>query len=165
MTVVETREPAAVVLDLDEAVPQALPAAPAAQVAAVADIPAVPSVAAVQSARTEAIVETVGKAVEIIDKIVDAVVSEISVTPSLYRGEGEVRIVLKPTVLDGSEIKLEAKAGELTVSISPATAESAQIVQHHLPRLETALAEHVPAFRSVAVVISSAKKGRSDETV
>ena len=142
----------------------ALHAVPAPQAAAPVEAMPAPQVAAVQSARTEAIVEAVGKMVEVVNQVVEAVVAEIAVTPTLAHGEGEIRITLKPTVLDGSEIWLSAKSGELTVTISPATVQSAQIVQQNLPRLETALAEHVSSFHHVAVVVSAAKKGKIDET-
>ena len=120
----------------------------------------VQQVASIDSARTEAVVSKVAKAIEVVNQIVETVVSEISVTPALARGEGEILITLKPTVLDGSELKLTAKSGELTVSISPATVGSMQIVQQNLPRLETALAEHAPSFHHVAVVIANVKKGK-----
>ena len=90
--------------------------------------------------------------------------AQIVATPMLAQGEGEIRITLKPTVLDGSEILLTAKAGELVVTIAPATGESAQVVQQNLPRLESALAMHTVSFHHVAVVIAAAKKGKMDET-
>ena len=108
------------------------------------------------SARTEAIADTV-------NQIVEAVVGQMVVTPSLVRGEGEVRMTLKPTVLDGSDITLTAKDGTLTVAVTPATSASAQAAAVALPQLETALAEHAPAFRHVAVALV-AKKGKIDET-
>ena len=61
-------------------------------------------------------------------------------------------------------IMLSAKSGELTVHIAPATAEAAQVVQQNLPRLEVALAGHASSFHHVAVVMASAKKGKTDET-
>ena len=111
---------------------------------------------AAATARTEAIVETV-------NKMVEAVVGQISVTPSLVKGEGEVHMTLKPTVLDGSDITLTAKDGTLTVAITPATPEAAQSAASALPRLEAALAEHVAAFHHVSVALV-AKKGKTDET-
>ena len=129
-----------------------------------AESAAVQQVAAAQSARTEAVNAAVARAVETVNALVETVVAEIAITPALARGDGEIRITLKPTVLDGSELHLSAKAGELTVSIAPATAEAAHVIQQNLPRLETALAEHTPAFRHVAVVLSSFKKGKTDET-
>lgn len=106
------------------------------------------------ASRTDAIVETV-------NKIVESVTAEISVTPSVVKGEEMVHITLKPAFLDGSEITLSAKDGTLTVAIAPATPQAGQAVSIALPRLETALAEHIPAFQQFAVVL---KKGKSNET-
>jgi len=111
--------------------------------------------ASAATARTEVVVETV-------EKIVEAVAAQIAVTSGLAHGDGNVRITLKPTVLDGSEISLTAKDGTLSVAIVPATPEAARLAAAALPRLETALAEHVPAFSHVAVAIVQ-KKGKSDE--
>ena len=121
-------------------------------------VPVAPEVVAASAAtaRTEAIRETV-------EKIVEAVAGQIAVTPALTHGEGNVRITLKPTVLDGSEISLTAKDGALTVAIMPTTPEAERLAAAALPRLETALAEHVPAFSHVSVAIGQ-KKGRSNET-
>ena len=140
------------------AVLQAAPVQVAAPDAIGVSVQATPEVAAVSaaSARTESIVDTV-------NQIVDAVVGQIVVTPSLVQGEGEVRMTLKPTVLDGSDITLTAKDGTLTVAVTPATPAAEQAAAAALPRLEIALAEHAPAFRHVAVALV-AKKGKIDET-
>ena len=118
-----------------------------------------PEVAAVSaaSARTEVIVETV-------NQIVEAVAGQILVTPGIAQGECEVKITLKPTILDGSEITMASKDGTLTVSVTPATQSASAIAEVALPRLETALAEHAPAFRHVSVVLAL-KKGSRNETV
>ena len=135
---------------------QAAPVTAAPQVAE-PTVPVAPEVAAAEAAtaRTEVIVET-------IDKIVEAVTEQIVVTPALTRGDGNVRITLKPTVLDGSEISMTAKDGALSVVITPATTEAQRMATVALPRLETALAEHVSAFRHVAVAIAQ-KKGKANE--
>ena len=120
---------------------------------------AAPEVAAASaaSARTEAIVETV-------NQIVEVVVGQILVTPGITHGEGEIKIMLKPTVLDGSEIAMSAKDGTLTVSITPATQEASAAAAAALPRLEIALAEHAPAFHHVSVALQL-KKGTRNEAV
>lgn len=122
-------------------------------------VQASPEVAAVSaaSARTEAIVETV-------NQIVEAVVGQIIVTPGIEHGECEIKITLKPTVLDGSEIAMSAKDGALTVHITPATQEASAAAAAALPRLEIALAEHAPAFRQVSVALAL-KKGKANEAV
>ena len=113
------------------------------------------AVASAMTARTETISAT-------IDKIVEAVTEQIVVTPALTHGDCDVRIILKPTVLEGSEILMTAKDGALTVAIAPTTPEVEHLVAVALPRLETALAEHVSAFRHVAVTIVQ-KKGKANE--
>ena len=112
---------------------------------------------AAATARTEAIVETV-------NQIVEAVVGQILVTPGIVRGECEIKIALKPNVLDGSEITMSSKDGTLAVYIAPATQEASAVAAAALPRLETALAEHAPAFHHVSVALAS-KKGKDNEAV
>ncbi len=107
------------------------------------------------TARTEVLAETV-------NQVVEAVVEQIAVTPALVQGEGEVRMTLKPTVLDGSDILLSAKDGTLAVVVAPATVAAEQAMVAALPRLEMALAQHAPAFRHVEVALA-AKKGKVDE--
>ena len=118
-----------------------------------------PEVAAMSaaSARTEAIVETV-------NQVVEAIVGQILVTPGIVHGECEVKIMLKPTVLDGSEITMSSKDGTLTVSIAPATQKASAAAAAALPRLETALAEHAPSFNHVSVALAL-KKGKRNEAV
>ena len=120
---------------------------------------AAPEVAAASaaSARTEVLVEAV-------NRIVEAVVGQMLVTPGITHGEGEIKILLKPTVLDGSEIAMSAKDGTLAVSITPATQAAAAVAAAALPRLEIALAEHAPAFYHVSVALQL-KKGNRNEAV
>ena len=131
----------------------------AVEVSAPQVLQAAPEVASASaaSARTEAIVETV-------NQIVEAVVGQILVTPGITHGECEIKIMLKPTVLDGSEITMSAKDGTLTVGITPATQEASAAAAAALPRLEIALAEHAPAFHHVSVALQL-KKGTRNEAV
>ena len=152
-----------VALDAKQAQPlQAMPVVVTADSAGMVDVQSATarevSAVSAATARTEAVVE-------VVDKLVEAVVSQITVTPSIIRGEGEVRITLKENVLDGSNITLSAKDGVLAVVVTPATPEAAQAIAAAAPRLEAALAEHVPTFRNVAVKFGSvSRKGNSDET-
>ena len=151
-----------VALDAKQVQPlQAIPVAVAANSAGTVDAQSATarevSAVSAASARTEAVVE-------VVDKLVEAVVSQITVTPSIVQGEGEVHMTLKANVLDGSDITLSAKGGELAVVVTPATPEAAQAIAVAAPRLEVALAEHVPTFRNVAVKLGSvSRKGNSDE--
>ena len=90
----------------------------------------------------------------------------ISVTPSLVKGEGEITIRLKPTVLDGSEIRIEAKGQTLTVSLNPASAEIQRLAEQSQASFASALAERIPSFQ-VSVFInpkSASRKNPVDET-
>ena len=96
----------------------------------------------------------------------DAVAGAISVTPSLVKGEGEITIRLKPTVLDGSEIRIEAKGQTLTVSLNPASAEIQRLAEQSQVSFASALAERIPSFQ-VSVFInpkSASRKNPVDET-
>ena len=106
---------------------------------------------AVAPVRTVSIVETV-------NAVSEAVVAEIAATPAIVRGEGEVRIKLRPSVLGGSEILLSARDGALSVEITPATPEAARMAAAALPRLEEALAAHAHSFNRVAVSLASQKE-------
>ena len=134
--------------------PSALPVTPNVVPQAI-DAVAINNDVSVATARTVAIVEAV-------EEIVHAVSAQIEVTPSLVKGEGEILIRLKPTVLEGSEIKLSAQDNALSVIIVPATPSVEQVVSRGIPQLEIALAEHLPTFGSISVAV--AKKGKSDES-
>ncbi len=111
--------------------------------------------AATASARTEAIVE-------VVNNVAEAIADQILVTPSLVRGEGQMIVRLKPEVLDGSEIRLSSESGTLAVEVVPSTPNAAKLATEAMPRLETALAEHVSTFRQVSV---SVRKGKANEVV
>ena len=109
----------------------------------------VQAVESVQSARTAAIVETVNEIVEI-------VVREIEVSPTLVAGgDGEMTIRLKPAVLDGSEIKFVAKEGHLSLTIVPSTPQAAMAVAQAISQVEAALSAHAPAFQQVSVAVAA----------
>ena len=111
--------------------------------------------ASTASARTESIIE-------VVNNVAEAIADQILVTPSLVRGEGQMIVRLKPEVLDGSEIHLSSESGTLAVEIVPSTQNAAKLATEAMPRLETALAEHVSAFRKISV---SVRKGKVNETV
>ena len=110
---------------------------------------------AVATARTHELVEA---ATQVADTIL--------VTPSLVRGEGEITIQLKPTVLDGSEIRLEAKGSSITVAITPATPSAAQVIVQAKVQFEQTLAERIPSFQiAVSVESLKLKTNRRKETI
>ena len=111
--------------------------------------------ASTASARTESIIE-------VVNNVAEAIADQILVTPSLVRGEGQMIVRLKPEVLDGSEIRLSSESGTLAVEVVPSTPNAAKLAMEAMPRLETALAEHVSTFRQVSV---SVRKGKGNEIV
>ena len=89
--------------------------------------------------------------------------ARILVTPALASGgNGEIRISLQPTILDGSTVTLTSQDGTLTVAVTPATPAAARLATAALPNLADALAAHAPTFRHVQVALVP-KKGTTDE--
>ena len=91
------------------------------------------------------------------------VADTILVTPSLVHGEGEITIQLKPTVLDGSEIRLEAKGSSITVAVTPATQSVAQVIAQSQAQFEQTLVERLPSFQ-IAVTMAPPKSVRRNES-
>ena len=91
------------------------------------------------------------------------VADTILVTPSLVHGEGEITIQLKPTVLDGSEIRLEAKGSSITVAVTPATQSVAQVIAQAQAQFEQTLVERLPSFQ-IAVTMAPPKSVRRNES-
>jgi hypothetical protein len=103
-------------------------------------------------------------------ELVDAasvVADTILVTPSLVHGEGEITIHLRPTVLDGSEIRIEAKGESLTVSLTPATDEVQQLAENSQAHFAAELSERIPSFQ-IAIVANprqtTVRRDLRDET-
>ena len=84
---------------------------------------------------------------------VEAVAEAIQVSPDIVtKGEGEIRIQLKPAVLDGSTVQISVSGNDMSIVFTPATPDAAALLQTHTPELATLLAERVPAWHtSVAV--------------
>ena len=111
---------------------------------------------AASTARTRELVEAANQ-----------VADTILVTPSLVHGEGEITIRLKQTVLDGSEIRLEAKGAAILVAITPTTPSAAQAITQAKVQFEQTLAERIPSFQVTVSVESLDLKAsrRKDSTV
>ena len=91
----------------------------------------------------------------------EAVTAKILVSPGLLRGEGEIRIFLKPEVLDGAEVRIQASGETLAVAFYPPTPDVAQLIEQNRPQLEARLTEHIQAFHVTVTV----NKGKNHETV
>jgi flagellar hook-length control protein FliK len=128
-----------------QAAPVSAPVAPDVAPAAIADAIAIEIDPAAATAKTRELVEAASQ-----------VADTILVTPSLVRGDGEITIRLKPTVLDGSEIRMEAKGSSISIHIVPATPSVAQTIEQAKAQFEQTLAERLPSFQ-IAVSVENLK--------
>ena len=128
----------------------------------VADPAGVQAVDAV-SARTVEVAERVSKAMtasEVLIQAAEAVADTIFVSPGLLRGEGEIRVQLRPDVLDGTEIRIGVAGRQLDVSFMPSNADMSALIEQCRPQLEQHLAARIHRF---SVSVSVAKKSRSGD--
>ena len=125
--------------------PQVVPVAVAPAPAAVEPPVAVVAVDAV--ARIQKISEA-----EVLVQAAEAVADTILVSPGLLRGEGEVRIQLRPDVLDGTEIRIAVAGRQMDVQFTPRTPDMAALIEQCRPQLEQHLAGRIHSFQ-IAVVV------------
>ena len=84
---------------------------------------------------------------------VEAVAEAIQVSSDIAtRGEGEIRIQLKPAVLDGSAVQISVSGNDMAVTFHPATPDAAALLQVHAPELAALLSERVPAWNATVHV-------------
>ena len=129
----------------------------------VADPSGVQAVDAV-SARTVEVAERVTKAMsasEVLIQAAEAVADTILVSPGLLRGEGEIRVQLRPDVLDGTEIRIGVSGRQLDVAFMPSTADMSALIEQCRPQLEQHLAARIHRF-SVSVSVSMKARGGDD---
>ena len=82
-----------------------------------------------------------------VSETAEAIASRILVSEPLASGEGEVRIVLKPSLLDGTAVRISIKDGLVSVNFTPATEDAASFIEKNLPQLQANLAKRIPKFR------------------
>ena len=131
-----------------QAAPMAVPVESAAVQQVVVDVKVAAADAA--TARTQVLVDAV-----------EAVCDAILVTPGLLRGQGEIRIQLKPEVLSGTEIHIEAKGTTLTVAFNPTTQDAATVLQQNIAQFEQHLAGRIHTYQIAARVNVDEKKLKS----
>lgn len=126
--------------------PQAAPEVqPAEAASAAADVGAVDRVSAVRNVSPT----------EIMLAAAEAVADAILVTPGLINGEGQVRVQLKPDVLEGTEVQVKVSGRQLEVEFLPpstAAADVADLIQRALPQLEQHLAARIHSYSILARV-------------
>ncbi len=98
-------------------------------------------------------VQRVMSASEVLVETARVVADTILVTPGLLRGQGEVRIQLRPDVLDGTEVRIVAAGRHLEVEFIPTVQNAAAMIEQCRPQLEQHLAERIHAF-AIAVRVN-----------
>ena len=169
-------------LPSEGAVPGAVPSAPSAPSASSAPsapsalpvsfvVPEVSAPAAAPTAVPVTAVEAVvaaftpsaARAVEPVQVLVEAaraVADTLLVTPGLLRGEGEIRIQLRPDVLDGTEIHIVVAGRQLTVAFTPPTPDLVALIEQSRPQLTAHLAERIHSFQ---IAVDVRRRVRSEE--
>ena len=131
------------------------------EVSAPAAAPAAP-VTAVEAV-VAAFTPSAARAVEPVQVLVEAaraVADTLLVTPGLLRGEGEIRIQLRPDVLDGTEIHIVVAGRQLTVAFTPPTPDLVALIEQSRPQLTAHLAERIHSFQ---IAVDVRRRVRSEE--
>ena len=146
--------------------PPALPALPVSfavpEVSAPAAAPTAAPVTAVEAV-VAAFTPSAARAVEPAQVLVEAaraVADTLLVTPGLLRGEGEIRIQLRPDVLDGTEIHIVVAGRQLTVAFTPPTPDLVALIEQSRPQLTAHLAERIHSFQ---IAVDVRRRVRSEE--
>ena len=98
---------------------------------------------------------------EVLLEAATAVADTMMVTPGLMRGEGEVRVTLKPEVLGGSELRIVVQGGTLTVEFMPEAGRIADLLVASQPQLVQHLSERVHNFQIAVNVNPRRVSGKS----
>ena len=143
--------------------PSALPVSLAVpEVSAPAAAPTAAPVTAVEAV-VAAFTPSAARAVEPAQVLVEAaraVADMLLVTPGLLRGEGEIRIQLRPDVLDGTEIHIVVAGRQLTVAFTPPTPDLVALIEQSRPQLTAHLAERIHSFQ---IAVDVRRRVRSEE--
>ena len=143
--------------------PSALPVSFAVpEVSAPAAAPTAAPVTAVEAV-VAAFTPSAARAVEPAQVLVEAaraVADTLLVTPGLLRGEGEIRIQLRPDVLDGTEIHIVVAGRQLTVAFTPPTPDLVVLIEQSRPQLTAHLAERIHSFQ---IAVDVRRRVRSEE--
>ena len=153
----KTPVPAEVVAPTALPVPIVVPEASAP--AAASAPPTVTAVEAVVAAFTPSAARAVEPA-HVLVEAARAVADTLLVTPGLLRGEGEVRIQLRPDVLDGTEIRIAVAGRQLTVAFTPPTPELAALIEQNRSQLTAHLADRIHSFQ---IAVDVRRRARSEE--
>ena len=123
----------------------------------------VASVSSAPDVRAAAAVDGVARVASPADVLVqaaEAVAEAILVSPDLSYGQGEIRIQLKPDVLDGSEVRIRVSGNNLGVELMPLAPDTVAFIERNLPQLQQMLVARVHSY-SVGVSVRRSRVGRA----
>lgn len=92
---------------------------------------------------------------QIVLEAAQAVADTLLVSPGLLRGEGEMRVQLKPDVLDGSVVNITVTGRRIAVAFEPTTEASSVLLTEHVHELESHLQATAVGYETVVSVVSS----------
>lgn len=79
--------------------------------------------------------------------VAETVADQLLVSPGRLQGDGEIRVILKPDVLLGTEIRVALNDGMVTVDFIPSTADIAALIERNRHVLAQHLAAQVSGTR------------------
>lgn len=141
-------------------VPQALPETVAGSVPAVAPAVNVQEPAPVAGVAAKVSAEVPRTASSVVIEAASAVADTLLVTPNLMRGDGEIRVRLKPDVLDGAQICIKVMGKSMQVEFASVTDDVARLMTEAQPQLVRRLAEKIPTFEVAVTVLPGNAAGR-----
>ena len=140
--------------------PQALPETVAGAAPAVTPAAHAPESAPVVGVAAKISAEASRTASSIVIEAASAVADTLLVTPSLMRGDGEIRVQLKPDVLDGAQICIKVVGRSMQVEFASVTDDIARLMAEAQPQLIQRLEEKMPTFEVAVTVLPGNVTGR-----
>ena len=137
----------------DSPLPQALPETVAGAVPAVAPTVTAQEATPVADVAAKVSVEAPRTASSVVIEAASAVADTLLVSPNLMRGDGEIRVQLKPDVLDGAQICIKVMGKSMQVEFASVTDDIARLMTAAQPQLIQRLAEKIPTYEVAVTVL------------
>ena len=143
-----------------DSVPQALPETVAGVVPSVAPTVNALEAASVAGVAAKVSAEAPRTASSVVIEAASAVADTLLVTSNMMHGGGEIRVQLKPDVLDGAQICIKVMGKSMQVEFEPVTDDVARLLTESQARLVQHLAERMPTFEFAVTVLPGNMTGR-----
>ena len=97
--------------------------------------------------------DTPQTASSVVIEAASAVADTLLVSPNLMHGGGEIRVQLKPDVLDGAQICIKVTGKSMQVEFASVTDDIARLMTEAQPQLIQRLAEKMPTYEVAVTVL------------